>query len=169
MEKVIRFQSIIFWDIAVIILFYMIPTLSHLTSIPFYRFEPMRCVLMLTLLLTGNKKNAYVMAITLPLFSFLVGSHPFFIKAILMAIELSINVLLFDKLSKRINNTVVSMFVAIVLSKVLYYIIKLGLLKTGFVVGHLFTTSVWLQIFIVAILALLFYKYHDKTFIRKKQ
>lgn len=77
----------------------------------------MRCVLLLNLLLTGNKKNAYIMAVTLPLFSFFVGGHPVSAKAILMAAELSANVFLFDMLSGRIKNAAIAVFLLIVASK----------------------------------------------------
>lgn len=162
MEKSIRLHSIVLLDFVVVLLFYMVPTLSHLTSIPLYKFEPMRCALLLNLLLTGNKKNAYIMAITLPLFSFLVGGHPFFLKTLLMALELSINVLLFFYLLRRINNSALSILLAVVLSKVAYYILKIGLIKMGFFVSPLFTTSPLIQLLLVVIIALTFWFYQDK-------
>lgn len=102
-ERTVRIGTVALWDLATLGLLYLVPTLSHLTSIPFYRFEPMRCVLLLCLLFTGSKKNAYIMALTLPLFSFLAGGHPVLAKALLMAFELSANVLIFNILSRKVQ------------------------------------------------------------------
>lgn len=161
--KTVKLETIVLWDLVIVGLFYMVPTLSHLTSIPFYRFEPMRCVLLLNLLLTGNKKNAYIMAVTLPLFSFFVGGHPVFAKALLMAAELSANVFLFDVLSRRIKNAAVAMFFSIVASKVFYYIIKFGIISIGLLDGPMVATGLMTQLIVAIVLSVAFWKFSEKV------
>ena len=161
--KTVRLETIVLSDLLVVGLFYMVPTLSHLTSIPFYRFEPMRCVLLLNLLLTGNKKNAYIMAVTLPLFSFFVGGHPVFVKALLMAVELSANIFLFDIISRKVKNTAGAMFIAIFVSKTLYYIIKYGVLTFGFMEGPMVATGLLTQMIVAAVLSVSFLKFQERS------
>ena len=161
--KTIKLESIVLWDLVIVGLFYMVPTLSHLTSIPFYRFEPMRCVLLINLLLTGNKKNAYIMAVTLPLFSFFVGGHPVFAKAILMAAELSANVFLFDILSRKSQNAAIAMFLSIVASKVFYYIVKFGIISIGLLEGPMVATGLLTQLIVAVVLSVTFWKFSERV------
>ncbi len=161
--KTVKLEAIVLWDLVIVGLFYMVPTLSHLTSIPFYRFEPMRCVLLLNLLLTGNKKNAYIMAVTLPLFSFFVGGHPVFAKALLMAAELSANVFLFDELSNKMRNPAIAMFLSIAASKVLYYIIKFGFISVGILDGPMVATGLMTQLIVAVVLSVAFWKFSEKV------
>ena len=161
--KTVKFETIVLWDLVIVGLFYMVPTLSHLTSIPFYRFEPMRCVLLLNLLLTGNKKNAYIMAVTLPLFSFIVGGHPVFAKAFLIAAELSANVFLFDELSKKLKNPAIAMFLSIVASKVFYYIVKFGIISIGLIDGPMIATGLMTQLVVAVVLSVTFWKFSEKV------
>lgn len=157
-----RLETVLLWDLVVVGLFYLIPTLSHLTSIPFYRFEPMRCVLLLNLLLTGNKGNAYVMAVTLPLFSYMAGGHPVLVKALLMAAELSANVLFFDLVSRKVANSAVAMFASIAASKVAYYIIKYGVLSIGLMEGSLIATDLLTQLVVAIVLSVAFWKFSER-------
>lgn len=161
--KTVKLETIVLWDLVIVGLFYMVPTLSHLTSIPFYRFEPMRCVLLLNLLLTGNKKNAYIMAVSLPLFSFIVGGHPVFAKASLMAAELSANVFLFDELSMKLKNPAIAMFLSIVASKVFYYIIKFGIISVGILDGPMVATGLMTQLIVAVVLSVAFWKFSEKV------
>jgi len=116
---------------------YFIPTISHLFSFPVYIFEPMRIILILALV-HSTKKNAYLLALTLPVFSFLTASHPVFVKALLITCEMSLNVWLFYLLSDKTSNLFLAGFGSIILSKTFYYIgkfllIKFLLLNTGLV------------------------------------
>jgi hypothetical protein len=123
----------------------------------------MRCVLLLNLLLTGSKKNAYVMAVTLPLFSFFVGGHPVFAKAILMAAELTANVLLFDILSRNMKNTAIAMFVSIAASKMFYYIIKYGIISVRLLDGPIVATELVTQLIVAIVLSVAFWKYRESV------
>ena len=82
---------------------YLTPSLSHLVSSPIYYFEPMRVFLIFTMV-HMKKKNAYVLALTLPLFSFVVSAHPSFIKMLLITVELSLNVFFFYLISEKNKN-----------------------------------------------------------------
>lgn len=158
-----RLEYIIILDMMFIGVLYLVPTLSHLTSIPFYRFEPMRCALLLNLLFSGNKNNAYIMAVTLPLFSFFIGGHPVFAKALLMAAELSANVFLFDVLSRRIKNKAVAMVLSILASKVFYYIIKFGIISVGILKGPMVATGLMTQLIVAVVLSVAFWKFSEKA------
>lgn len=158
-DKVVDLRIIVLLDIMAIGLMYMIPTLSHWSRLPLYKFEPMRCVLLLNMLLTNERRNAFIMAVTLPLFSFIVGSHPVLIKALLMAFELSANVCLFDILTRRIKNDGLVMFISILLSKGLYYLVKYGLISIGLMNSSFFGTNLGTQLLVAAVISLLFVKH----------
>ena len=154
-ELDLDYRIVLLLDYIAVFLVYMIPTISHLISLPLYKFEPMRWVLLLNLLFIGDKKNAYIMAATLPLFSFFVGSHPVFIKALIMALELLANVFLFVQLSKRINNGI-AMFVSIVVSKLVYYVIKYICISFGLLVSNMVSTSITIQLIVAIVISLAF-------------
>lgn len=132
---------------------YLLPAFSHWLSFPLYQCDPMRIILLSGLLISCNKKNAYVMALTLPLFSFLLTAHPVFPKNIAIIIELMANVALFDFLSKRLKSTFGAMFIAIVASKVLYYGLKAVLLAVGVLQTNFIDTQIGTQIIVAAVLA----------------
>jgi hypothetical protein len=92
-------------------------------SFPLYLIEPMRIALILALVHT-TKRNAYIIAITLPLFSFLVSAHPVFYKMMLITGELVINVWLFYFIFNKTKNAFASILSSIVLSKAIYYLAK---------------------------------------------
>ena len=162
LEKTIKLKTLIIWDVFFILVLYMVPTLSHLASVPLYKFEPMRCVLLANLLVTGNKKNAYFMSMTLPLFSFCVGGHPIYIKALLMTIELFTNVLLFDIISNRQKNYSVVIAISIILSKLLYYLLKYLSIVLGFLAGPLITTNLFVQFVVIVMIVFIYSRYSDK-------
>ena len=156
-------QKIVILDAIMIGVMYMVPTLTHWTMVPLYKFEPMRCVLLLNLLMTGNKMNAYIMAVTLPLFSFFVGGHPVFAKALLMAAELSANVFLLDKLSAKFKNAAITMFLSILASKVFYYIVKLGIISIGLLEGPMVATGLLTQLIVAVVLSIAFWWFSEKA------
>ncbi len=81
-------------DLLALAFIYFTPAISHLFSFPVYFLEPMRIMLILAIVHT-SKKNAYILAFTLPLFSFLISSHPSPIKTCLISGELLLNVWLY--------------------------------------------------------------------------
>ena len=86
---------------AVAVLFILaVPALSHLTSVPFYLLDPMRLAVLGALLASRSRVNGLVLAVALPLVSFAISEHPVFPKFLVIAAELSVNVLLFSWLVK---------------------------------------------------------------------
>ena len=158
----LKLGKIILIDIAILTTLYFVPTLSHLTSIPLYLFEPMRIMVLMGLLLGTNKTNAYFLALTLPIFSFFMSGHPVFPKNILIATELMTNVFLFVLLSQKLQywkkrySIFISMFLSIFLSKIIYYGLKYLFIYFGMLGMGLISTGIGIQITIMLTLSLLF-------------
>ncbi len=131
-------------DIFALAFIYFVPAISHLLNVPIYLVEPMRIMLILALAHT-SKKNAYLIALTLPLFSFLISAHPTIFKAVIMTMELLLNVWLFYKLSAKVNQFV-AILSSIVISKIVYYLLKFGLISFAVIQTDLISTPIYLQI-----------------------
>lgn len=117
-----RHIKALIFDISALAFIYLIPAISHMLSIKLYLFEPMRLMLILALVHT-RKPNAYLLAVTLPLFSYFISSHPVFIKSGLIAIELSFMVFVFYSLVSRMHSFA-AIFISIWASKLFYYGLK---------------------------------------------
>ncbi|MCX6279775.1 MAG: hypothetical protein NT004_17030 [Bacteroidetes bacterium] len=122
-------------DLAALALIYFIPATVHFTGIPIYMIEPMRLMLILSMAHT-SKSNSYFLALTLPLFSFLVSGHPELIKMFIITGELVLNTLLFYWLVKKFNHTFFAMFVSIITSKIACYLAYWPVFSIGFVVAE---------------------------------
>lgn len=94
----INIRSIII-DVLGLTFVYFVPTLSHLVGLPIYLIEPMRIMVVLAMAHT-NRTNAYILALTLPVFSYAISMHPVFAKSLLITAELLLNVWLFYYLLK---------------------------------------------------------------------
>lgn len=148
----------VFVDIAILVCVYFIPAFSHLTPFPLYLLDPMRIFMLAGYLFTRQNANAYLLALTIPLFSAIVTGHPPLFKAILISIELTVNILLFMQLLKRTKlNIALSMFLSIIASKLVYYTLKSAFINFGFVEGDLITTNLWMQLGTGAFVTLIFY------------
>ncbi|MDA3943342.1 MAG: hypothetical protein PF694_07365 [Bacteroidetes bacterium] len=132
-------------DILALAFIYFTPALSHMFQLPIYLIEPMRLMLILALVHT-NKKNAYLLALTLPMFSFMISGHPVFIKTILISLELSFNVFLFYSLTQRSKNLLFAVLGSIIISKIVYYLLKFGLLQMLLLEGELVSTPLLIQL-----------------------
>ncbi len=146
-----RIKSYLFNLLAVSAI-YFVPAISHLLSIPLYLIEPMRIIIILALLHT-SKKNAYIIALTLPLFSFLVASHPVLAKSFLVTAELIANIFLFIQISKVVKNNFTSIFLSIILSKSIYYLMKYSFLSLLILTGELISTPIYIQIILTIVLS----------------
>ena len=142
------FPRTILIDFLAVTFIYFLPAVSHLTSLPLFLMEPMRLAVIFCLVHT-NKKNAFIIALTIPLFSLVASSHPAIIKSVLITIELMINLLLFYLLIER-TNKFISMFLSIILSKFVYYSAKFFLIQINLIDGGLISTSLFIQ-WVVAI------------------
>lgn len=143
-------------DLGALAFIYLVPTFAHLTSLPIYLIEPMRLMLVLALVHT-NKRNAYILALTLPLFSFLISSHPVFAKMLLISFELSLNVFLFYLLKDRLLKVYPAILLSIIISKLAYYSIKLGLLSYAILDGNLISTPLFIQLITTTVFSLYLY------------
>jgi hypothetical protein len=141
-------------DSAAIMAIYFTPALSHLFSFPVYLLEPMRIMLIIAIAHT-HRKNAYVIAVTLPLFSWLVSAHPHILKAGLIGGELLLNVFLFFLFTGIMKNRFASMLLAILASKLAYYGGKLALLNFGLLGENqtLIATPIYLQLIVMVVLS----------------
>lgn len=137
-------------NISAVLLVYFIPTLSHLLNFPLYLIEPMRIMVILAVL-HSDRRNAYFLAATLPLFSYAISAHPVFYKMLLISAELLLNVWLFLLLKDRIKNNFAAMATAIVASKVVYYLLKAIFIYFALIESGLFSTPVWIQLLTTAI------------------
>lgn len=153
----------VFFDVIGLVVIYFIPALSHMFSIPFYLLEPMRLMLILAIAHT-SKRNAIIIALTLPLFSYLISGYPIPPKALIMAIELMLNVVLFYFFARRIKNYFGAMILSILASKVVYYFMKFEILKYGILGGDLFSTPIYVQL----ILTIVYSSYLFVVFSRKE-
>ena len=159
---------------AVALLFVLVvPALSHLTSVPFYLLDPMRLAVLGALLASRSRVNGLVLALALPLLSFGISGHPVFPKCLVIAAELSVNVLLFsclvhafttrlssgasDGASVDLSGRALSFriglaaFISILLSKTVYYGLKALVLGAGLMQMELVSTALWVQL-VVAVL-----------------
>ena len=136
-------SSIIINSVA-LLLIYFTPALSHLLNFPLYLVEPMRLMIVLAML-HSDKRNAFILAATLPLFSFAISAHPVFYKMLLISAELTINVWLFYAFRERMRNNFTAMISAIVLSKAVYYLLKSLFISAALLGAGLFSTPIWIQ------------------------
>ena len=132
------------FDIFAIGFVYLVPVLSHFFALPVYYIEPMRLLLILAIAHT-SKKNAYILAATLPIFSYVVSAHPVFLKTLLISGELLLNVWLFFFISEKIKNKFGSMLLSVGLSKIAYYVLKFALLSAVLLEGSLISTPLAIQ------------------------
>lgn len=152
LPKVKSKSGIIIFDLAVLSFIYFLPALSHLLVFPLYYFDPMRFVLVFTLLHT-TKRNTFIIALSLPLFSFFISSHPSMIKAGLLSTELLLNVFLYFVIVEKLNSRVFSLFISILISKIAYYLLKYLSIETGILTDKLFSTPFYYQSITILLIA----------------
>jgi hypothetical protein len=144
-----KIRTIIF-DILALLAIYLVPAISHLFSFPVYYLEPMRIMLILAIAHT-SRKNAYLIALTLPIFSFFISAHPSLTKTSLITGELLLNVWLFFYLSEKLSNKTVSIFLSLIASKIFYYLIKFLLITSLLINGELISTPMYIQIIMLVV------------------
>lgn len=139
-------------DFSLLLTIYFLPAISHLFAFPIYYLDPMRIALVVALIHT-SKKNAYIIALTLPLFSFIISSHPQLLKSFLLSAELIINLSLFFILKEKLKNVFASLLISIVISKVIYYSLKFVLIYFALLNDKLFSTPFYFQLISAIILS----------------
>lgn len=138
-------------DFSLLLMIYFLPAISHLFAFPVYYLDPMRIALVVALIHT-SKKNAFIIALTLPLFS-LISSHPQIIKSFLLSAELVINLGLFFLLKDKLKNVFTSLFLSILISKVVYYSLKFAFISFALLNDKLFSTPFYFQLISAVLLS----------------
>ncbi len=141
-------------DLLAVAFIYLVPTVSHLFSYPLYIFDPMRMMVILAIS-HSTKRNTFLLALTLPLISFMISGHPVLFKALLMTGELTLNIFLFYLLQKKFSSVFLSLFGSIIIAKVFYYAGKIFLVNFSLLKMDVVSTSILLQL----IMALVFSTY----------
>ncbi len=139
-------------DIAALIFVGLVPAASHLFNVPIYFIEPMRIMLLLALLYS-SRWNAYILAIVLPLFSFLVSGHPAPVKMMIIMAELVLNAWLFLQFYKNTKNAFLSTFGSIILSKLFCYAMYFILFSMAFVKAEAEITFIIAQVLLTLTLS----------------
>ena len=121
-------------DVVIVSIAMLIPVFSHLTF-PIYQFNPILFLLMLSIPYCNNRWNAHILAMVIPLLSFLIIGMPTLTKVYCMVIEynvvLYVYFLLQDKMATRhLSSMFVMMFFAILVGKCAYYLSKTILVGT---------------------------------------
>lgn len=161
--SIVKAYKIAVTDFFALAVVYLIPPFVHATNFPLYYFEPMRLLLFAALLVNRSNWNACFLAITLPLVSTLLPPHhPPFYKAVIISLELFINVAIFLwAVNKSKTPAFVLFFISAVISKFFYYGFKFIFIQLGLIQGQLVTTSFFTQLITLGALSLLlaiFYK-----------
>ncbi len=119
-------------DTVALAFIYFTPVIAHLIAFPVYMIEPMRIMVILSMA-HSSRRNSYLLAFTLPLFSYIATSHPEFLKMLIITAELGLNVFFFYWLYARMKNVFIAMASAIITSKVVCYIMYLIFFSIAFV------------------------------------
>ena len=149
--------QLIFTDLMATLLILVLPAVSHVLPFPVYYLDPMRLVLFTAYFINHNHRNAYALAMALPIFSMLYSGHPIPVKAVLISFELLLNMILLRIFVKMGWNIFLAVLASILLSKVGYYLVKFILLKSTILEGDLFSTNLFTQVLIALGLSGLFY------------
>ena len=139
-------------DLGGILLIYFLPEISSLLDVQFYLFEPIRVIIIITIVHT-SKENTYIIAVLLPAVSYLFSNHPSIIKTFILTGDLLLNIFLYFSLIKFKINKFLLMSMCIVGSKLAYYLAKYLLTQFSVLKGDLITTPLSIQIMIVIILS----------------
>jgi hypothetical protein len=154
-------QKIALTDAVLVLCVYLIPTLTHVLPFPVFFMDPMRLIVLSSLVLLHRRDNTYFLAFTIPIFSMLVTGHPVFYKSILISFELLTNVWIFLFVLRYAKiPTFVAMLIGILVSKIIYYSLKYLLIKLFLIEGALISTGLDIQLYIAlgisTIMALLY-------------
>ena len=149
--------KIITIDIVVLICVLLIPSIAHVVPFPLYLIDPMRILLLACYIISRNSFNTYFIALTIPIFSFLVGGHPIFYKSLLISFELFSNVFLLTLLLNKTKLKIpVVLLISIIISKGIYYMLKFTFINFALIDGELVTSGLLIQLITVLIITIVF-------------
>lgn len=143
-------------DAALIVLLCLTPALSHLIGVSYHYFEPMRIALFAGLLLVDDKRNGYLLAALLPVASMLISGMPTPPICALMVLELLLNVFLFHVITKVSKSAFVGMLTGIVVSKVVFRLLKWGVISQGMMQTSELIADWQLQLIVAVVFAAVF-------------
>jgi hypothetical protein len=149
-------------DIIALAFIYFIPVIAHLTAFPVYMLEPMRLMVILSMA-HSSRRNSYLLAFTLPLFSYIATSHPEFLKMLIITAELGLNVFFFYWLSTRMKNVFLAMVSAIITSKVMCYTMYLIFFSIAFVRNEADVLFLFVQLITTILFSAYFFIFWKKT------
>ena len=142
------------FNILLITAIYFIPSISHIINFPLYLLDPMRIAVILSIIFT-SRNNTFLLALTLPVFSFVVSSHPYLIKAVLISSELFINVWIFYLLFSIWKKYFWSMLAGIFVAKIFYYAAKYILISFNLIDNSLISSPLLFQLGVAVVLSIL--------------
>lgn len=111
-------------DTALLAVACLVPAASHLLAVPLYMLNPMLAVLLVGMLIGRDWRNSLVLALLLPLVSYLVVGMPTAPKMLCMMAEMVTLVSLFTVLVKRWA-VLPAVLAAVMAGKVVYYLLKM--------------------------------------------
>lgn len=132
-----------------------VPTLSHLLAWPLYWINPMLLVLLAGMMLVGDRRNAYLLAVLLPVVSMLAVGMPTPLKAFCMVAEYVTVVFVGSRLQTwngRFVGTLGAMLLAMLAGKAVYYLLKALVLSPAVLVS----TPIWVQLVVVVAAAAIY-------------
>jgi len=145
-------------DIGAILFIYLIPSIAHFSPFPLYYAEPMRVIAIMGYFLSRNQLNAYLIAISLPIFSLLFSGHPTLFKASLISVELFLNILFLHILMVKYSFQSWSAIIMSILgSKVFYYTLKYLFITLSLLHGEIISIPIYIQLTATVIIAFIFY------------
>jgi hypothetical protein len=170
-QRIVDFSSLTGWksvrsllfDGAAVAFIILAPALAHLLSFPLWYLEPMRLMVILAMVHT-SKQNGYLLAAVLPFCSWIFSGHPELIKMLIIAAELIVNVALFYWLGNRRFKPFAAMFVSIVASKLICYLLYWMVFSAAFLAAETGTTFMLVQLVVTVVFAL-----YAFLFLRKKK
>jgi hypothetical protein len=142
------------FNILLITAIYFIPSISHIINFPLYLLDPMRIAVILSIIFT-SRNNTFLLALTLPVFSFVVSSHPYLIKAVLISSELFINVWIFYLLFNIWKKYFWSMLAGVFVAKIFYYAAKYILISFNLIDNSLISSPLLFQLGVAVVLSIL--------------
>ncbi len=141
---------------------YFTPVIAHLIAFPVYMIEPMRLMVILSMA-HSSRRNSYLLAFTLPLFSYIATSHPEFFKMLIITAELGLNIFFFYWLSTRMKNVFLAMVSAIITSKVMCYTMYLIFFSIAFVRNEADVLFLFVQLITTILFSAYFFISWKKT------
>jgi len=143
-------------DVFILTAAYTSVMFAHLLPIPLYQLDPMKLFLM-GAIMYSSRGNAIFMAVTIPLFSTIAVGHPIFPKNLIISVELIIFTVVVTSFVFHRFGSNGQFVLAILISKIAYYILKTVMISIGMLNTSLFSTGMKMQLISVVILFSVFW------------